>query len=130
DPRLRAALVFSPYSLPLQLRGDLRAIRVPLMYQGADLDLFVTPFIEGPQGAYAAAHPPKYFVKLRGGHHFVWTSFLCLGAASAAACARQHAEARLIDDYGIAFFEQHLRGRPQPLLRAPAPDLSAYWHDP
>ncbi|MCC6194822.1 MAG: alpha/beta hydrolase fold domain-containing protein, partial [Burkholderiales bacterium] len=42
DPRLRAALVFSPYSLPLQLRGDLRAIRVPLMYQGADLDLFVT----------------------------------------------------------------------------------------
>lgn len=130
DPRLRAALVFSPYSLPLSLRGDLRAIRVPLMYQGADLDLFVTPFIEGPQGAYAAANAPKYFAKLRGGHHFAWTNLQCAGIAGVAECARQRPEVALIERYGIAFFEEHLKGRPQPLLRGPAPELSAYLRDP
>jgi predicted dienelactone hydrolase len=130
DPRLRAALLLSPYSLPLSLRGELRAVRVPVMYQGAELDVFVTPFIEGPQGAYAAAHAPKYFAKLRGGHHFAWTNLQCIGAATAAACARERPEARLINAYGIAFFEQHLKGRAQTLLRAAAPNLSAYVHDP
>lgn len=132
EPRLRAALVFSPYSLPLALRGDLHAIRVPLMYQGADLDLFVTPFIEGAQGAYAMANPPKYFAKLRGGNHFVWTNLLCAGAASVTACPRERAEAGLVNRYGIAFFDEHLKGRAQPLLRprGQVPDLSAYLHDP
>jgi len=130
DTRLRAALLFSPYSLPLALRGDLRSVRVPLMYQGAEFDFFVTPFLEGPQGAYATARPPKYFAKLRGGNHFTWTNLQCANAANVAACLRTHPEAALINRYAIAFLDRHLKDRAQPLLEAPAPSLSSYMHEP
>lgn len=130
DPRLRAALLFSPYSLPLALRGDLRNVRVPLMYQGAEFDLFVTPFLEGPQGAYATANAPKYFAKLRAGNHFMWTNLQCANAVNIAVCLRTHPEAALINRYGIAFLDRHLKDRPQPLLDAQAPALSSYLHQP
>ena len=130
DPRLRAALVFSPYSLPLSMRGRLGAIRVPVMYQGADLDIGITTFLEGAQGAYAQSNAPKYFAKLRGGNHFIWTNLQCAGIPSVAACIAARPEARLINAYGIAFFDRYLEGRSHPLLRAPNPALSAYVFDP
>jgi len=130
DPRLRAALLFSPYSLPLALRGDLHGVHVPVMYQGAELDFFVTPFIEGPQGAYAMANTPRYFAKLRAGNHFMWTNVQCANAVNVGTCLRTHPEAALINRYGIAFLDRYLKDRPQPLLEAPAPALSAYFHQP
>jgi len=130
DSRLRAALLFSPYSLPLALRGDLRSVRVPLMYQGAEFDVFVTPFLEGPQGAFAIANAPKYFVKLRAGNHFTWTNLQCANAIDLATCLRTHPEAALINRYATAFLDRHLKDRAQPLLDAPAPALSSYLHQP
>lgn len=130
DPRLRAALLFSPYALPLSLRGDLRAVRVPVMYQGADLDFFVTPFVEGPQGAYAVAHAPKYYAKLRAGHHFIWTNLLCAGIATVARCMAARPEAGLIVSYGVAFLDQYLKGRPQALLSSSASGLSGFAREP
>jgi predicted dienelactone hydrolase len=130
DPRLRAALLFSPYSLPLSIRGGLRAIDVPVMYQGGDLDIGITTFLEGPQGAYAQSNAPKYFAKLRGGHHFTWTNLQCADLPSVAACIQARPEARWINAYGIAFLDQYLKGRSHPILRAPNPGLSAYLFDP
>jgi len=100
------------------------------MYQGAELDFFVTPFLEGPQGAYANANAPKYFAKLRGGNHFTWTNLQCAGMATVAACLRMRPEAALINRYAIAFLDRHLKDRAQPLLEAPAPSLSSYMHEP
>ena len=130
DPRLRAALLFSPYSLPLSIHGGLRGIDVPVMYQGADLDIGITTFLEGPQGAYAQSNAPKYFAKLRGGNHFTWTNLQCVGMPSVAACIQARPEARLINAYGIAFLDRHLKGGSSPILRSPNPELSAYLFDP
>jgi len=130
DPRLRAALLLSPYSLPLSMRGRLRAVRVPVMYQGADFDIGVTPFLEGPEGAYAQSNAPKYYAKLRGGHHFVWTNLQCAGTAHVAACLASRPEARLINDYGIGFLDQHLAGTPHRFLRLGNPALSDYRFEP
>ena len=43
------------------------------MYQSADGDVGITPFLEGPRGAYAQSNPPKYLMKLQGGNHYTWT---------------------------------------------------------
>jgi predicted dienelactone hydrolase len=79
DARSKTALLFSPYSLPFSIQATLGGVQVPLMYQGADGDVGITPFLEEPQGAYAASKAPKYFVKVRGGNHFSWTDILCAG---------------------------------------------------
>lgn len=64
-----AVLLFSPYSMPFSVRDTLRAVRAPVMYQGAELDLGITPFLDGRNGAYARSNAPKHFVKLRAGNH-------------------------------------------------------------
>jgi dienelactone hydrolase len=126
DPRIKVALLFSPYSLPFSIRNTLHAIRVPLMFQGADFDLGITTFIEGPQGAYAHSNAPKYFAKLRAGNHFIWTNLQCAGAASVETCIRTRPEAQLINAYGVAFLDYYLKGVAQPLLWRPNPALSEY----
>jgi predicted dienelactone hydrolase len=116
DSRLRAALLLSPYTLPFTLHETLSGVNVPLMYQGAQGDIGITPFLEGKEGAFAQSHPPKYFVKLRGGNHFTWTNAACAGTSTIANCLQSRTEPRLINDYAIAFFDQFLKGIPQPLL--------------
>jgi fermentation-respiration switch protein FrsA (DUF1100 family) len=116
DSRIKVALLFSPYSLPFSIRNRLHAVRVPLMYQGAEFDVLITPFLEGPNGAYAHSNAPKHFAKLRAGNHFIWTNLQCTGTNSVATCLRTRPEARLINAYGIAFLDHHLKGQSQPLL--------------
>jgi len=77
DDRFKATLLMSPYTLPFSVNKTLTGVTVPLMYQGAELDIGITPFLEGNNGAYAQSNPPKYFVKLRGGNHFTWTNAVC-----------------------------------------------------
>ena len=129
DSRIKAALLFSPYSLPFSIRNTLSAIRVPLMYQGADLDLGITTFVEGPKGAYAHSNAPKYFTKLRAGHHFIWTNLQCAGENSVAACLRMRPEAKLINAYGLAFLDYYLKGTAHPILWRAEPALSNYEFD-
>jgi alpha-beta hydrolase superfamily lysophospholipase len=50
DARIKVALLFSPYSLPFSIKTMLGNIHVPLTYQGADGDIGITPFLEGPSG--------------------------------------------------------------------------------
>jgi len=130
DDRFKAALLMSPYSLPFSIQKTLNDVTVPLMYQGAELDVGITPFLEGAGGAYAQSNPPKYFVKLRGGNHFTWTNAVCANYPRIADCLQSKPEAQLIDEYGIAFFDAYLKGKPQPLLSVPNLELSAYLHQP
>src|SRR5262249_13287001 len=44
DGRIKAALLFSPYSLPFSIQTTLGGVHVPLMYQGAEGDIGITPF--------------------------------------------------------------------------------------
>ena len=125
-PQVRAVLALSPYALPFLLKGSLAGLQVPVMYQGAALDWGMTTSLEGPQGAYAASAPPKYFVKLAGGTHFEWTNMACAGTPDVAACLRARPNAALIDRYGIAFLDRHLKGKPAELLASPGRGLDAY----
>lgn len=129
-PAVQAVLALSPYALPFMAKGALGRLQVPVMYQGAALDFGMTASLEGPQGAYAATAPPKYFVRLAGGTHFEWTNLACAGTADVPACLNSRPNAALIVRYGIAFFDRHLKGRPGEALRSTARGLDAYRHEP
>ncbi len=121
EPRLRAALLLSPYTLPFTQGTNLRAIRTPVMFQGATLDLGITPFLSD---AYAALQGPKYFLVLAGETHFAWTNLLSLGKTTRECLAGGHG--LRISDYSLAFFRRHLREQPQPLLGTKAEGLASY----
>jgi predicted dienelactone hydrolase len=96
DRRIKAALLLSPYALPFLVQERLGAVQVPVMYQGAQLDLGITPSLHGESGAYAATPGARAYVELHGGTHFEWTNLICLGHPSVLACLRKNANAWLI----------------------------------
>lgn len=125
-PEVKAVLALSPYVLPFMAQGALSRLQVPVMYQGAALDWGMTTSLEGPQGAYAATAPPKFFVKLAGGTHFEWTNLLCAGTPDVAACLKARPNAALINRYGIEFLDRYLKGKPGSALTSPGRELNSY----
>ena len=124
DPRIRAVLALSPYVMPFQVKNTLGNVHVPLMYQGGTLDVGITPFLEGPKGAFAAANPPVYFVKLKAAAHLAWAS--CGNERTTQSCLANVPNARLIAQYAIAFFDRYLKGLPEPLLEKKNAALAQY----
>ena len=84
------------------------------MYQGGTLDVGITPSLKGDRGAYAAAHAPAYFVELRHAGHLAWAN--CGSDRTTETCLAGNANASLIVQYGVAFFDRHLKGLDEPLL--------------
>jgi len=121
-----AVVAMSPYLAPFLAHDSLKAIDVPVMYQGAVFDWGITPALEGPHGAYARTRPPKYFVKLRGGTHFEWTNLLCADQPDVATCLKVHPNASLVARYAIAFFDRHLKGRHALLLESSGTGVDRY----
>lgn len=117
DERVRAVLALSPYVMPFQVKGTLGAVRIPIMYQGGTLDLGITPFLEGANGAFAAAKSPAYLVILPAAGHFAWVN--CRQEHTTRACLEHVANARLVAAYGIAFFDRYLKEQPAPILDRP-----------
>lgn len=109
DPRFKAMVLLSPYLLPFLVQNRLAEIDVPLMYQGAQLDLGVTPFVNSDKGAYNLAQPPRFFMELKGGNHFEWTVALCGGLSTVEQCLALKPNARLIVSYALEFLNRYLR---------------------
>jgi dienelactone hydrolase len=130
ERRFKAALMFSPYVAPFVEQHRPIANVVPVMYQGAQFDLFITPSLRGERGIFAQSRPPKYYLELKGGNHFEWTNLVCLGKKTIASCLESKANARLIDDYGIAFLDAYLKGDARALARLGGSGAAAYRHDP
>jgi len=126
DPRIRAVLAFAPYVKPFLRQERLASIHVPLMYQAAQFDLGITPTLRGPRGAFSEAEPPKYYVELRRGGHFAWTNAACWGHSKVAECLEKRSNARLIVEYGVAFFDRYLKQRPEGLQRLDGEGLRKY----
>jgi predicted dienelactone hydrolase len=124
DPRIRAVLALSPYVMPFQVRRTLGSVHVPLMYQGGTLDVGITPFLTGANGAYGHANSPAYFVELKLAGHFAWVN--CGTAHTTTSCLATRLNARLIDKYGIAFFDSYLKHERNPILEKTDPELAAY----
>jgi len=124
DARIRALLALSPYVMPFQVKNNLGNVHVPLMYQGGTLDVGITPFLKGPKGAYAAANAPVYFVELRGAAHLAWAN--CGDERTTETCLERIDNARLIAEYGIAFFDRYLKGELEPVLDKNNRALASY----
>jgi predicted dienelactone hydrolase len=124
DKRVRAVLALSPYVMPFQVKQTLGDVDLPLMYQGGTADVGITPFLEGPKGAYAQAHPPAYFLVLRNAGHFSWVN--CGKEHTTASCFAKVTNQRLMTEYGIAFFDLYLKGIQEPILRQKNPALASY----
>lgn len=119
DPRYRAMLLFSPYAAPLLDRGGVGQMRVPVMYQGGSRDPGITPLLRKEGGVYESANPVKYYVEFHAAGHLAWTNSSCDAYASAEECAASDRTAKLINQYALAFLDQHLRDERQPLLASP-----------
>jgi predicted dienelactone hydrolase len=124
DERVRAVLALSPYVMPFQVKKTLGEVHVPLMYQGGTLDAGITPFLTGPKGAYAETNAPAYFVELKHAGHFAWVN--CGQERTTEACLAHEPNARLIDEYSVAFFDRYLKGEEEPLLRTKNPALAEF----
>jgi predicted dienelactone hydrolase len=114
DSRIRAVLALSPYVMPFQVHKTLASIHVPLMYQGGTLDVGITPFLKGENGAYQEANPPAFFVELKRAGHLAWAN--CGTAHTTASCLATQSNTRSIDDYAIGFFDAYLKHRDVPIL--------------
>jgi predicted dienelactone hydrolase len=128
DQRIKAVIAFSPYVAPFLLRQRLPSIDVPIMYQGATFDFFITPSLAGDHGAYAVSRAPKYFVELQGGNHFEWTNLLCFGKRTVSDCLSSKSDTGLINGYAIAFLDAYLKGETRALKDLNGSNLAAYQH--
>jgi predicted dienelactone hydrolase len=125
DSRIGAVLALSPFVAPFLLQHRLNSVHVPVMYQGAQLDVGITPTLRGDGGAFAASNPPKYYVELFLGNHFIWTNLEC-GGRTPRDCVRSDSTAGLIDDYGTAFLDRYLKGDSSALSRLSGTGLAGY----
>ena len=99
DRRIKAVLGLSPYCAPFILKGDLRHLGVPAMYQGGTLDLNITPSVRRLGGAFDLTSAPKYYVEFAGAGHFAWTNL-----------SKQYQT--LIASYAVRFFDRYLKDQP------------------
>jgi uncharacterized protein (TIGR03437 family) len=111
DERIKAGLLLSPYLLPFLTQRTLSGVSAPVMYQGAQWDFGVTPFLRGDSGAYGQTQSPKFYAELRGGSHFEWTNAVCLGETDTVTCISRKPNAQLIVGYAIKFLDRYLKNR-------------------
>lgn len=123
DERYKAVLALSPYVIGFANGGSAESVKAPVMLQGGTLDFGITPFL--PK-VYEKLGSPAYFLVLKGATHFAWTNLLSKDQTTVA-CA-ESGNGRLIVDYSVAFFDQHLRGKPAKILKTQDPELQSYEH--
>jgi predicted dienelactone hydrolase len=116
DTRIKAALLLSPFLTPYLANDGLRAVRIPLMYQGGTRDSKITPDVSKPGGAYDVSNSPKYFVEFKGAGHLDWSNMACLFHKNIPSCATSVEIPRLINLYGVAFLNRYIRGESEPVL--------------
>lgn len=115
DRRLQSAVLLSPYIQPYLKRRLIENITIPLMYQGAQFDVGITPFVNGMNGALSMGSMTKYYAELKGGSHFEWTNLVCLGQPTVQDCLKNKPNARLITLYAGAFLNATLGKQPDGL---------------
>lgn len=111
DNRIKAALLFSPFVTPFIEHRTLKDIDIPIMYQGGDRDIGVTPYVRKQGGAYDLSNPPKYYLELESTGHFDWSIAVCKGQGTVRDCVTETQNGKLITQAGIWFFERHLRNK-------------------
>jgi predicted dienelactone hydrolase len=109
-PEVKAVLALSPYCWPYSLNGNLGGLGVPVMYQGGTDDRGITPFVKGPNGAFAKSSSPAYFVNFDNFNHYSWTNL-----------NHNEDQRSLVDHYSIAFLDKYVKNnsKARPELKEP-----------
>ncbi len=105
EPRLKAAVLLSPYAHPFINQGDAGNVSIPVMLQGGTLDVGITPFL---MPVYRKLSGPKVLLVLKNETHFGWTNLISLGKTTKECVADGNAE--MMTKYTIVFFDHHLLG--------------------
>jgi predicted dienelactone hydrolase len=128
----KVALLLSPFiqAYMYQLPNTVPQVTVPLMFQGATLDMQITPWVMGispdviDTGAFAQARAPKMFMELDMGTHTSFTNAVCVSLI-VPRCLASVPNTDLIDNYAFAFLGYYLSNQAAPLLwSAPVPITS------
>lgn len=86
----------------------------------------VDAFIEGVEAKWsastAAGQGARYRVKFAGVTHLGFSDLALMIPTAGASSMPVPKAHRLINQYALAFFDQHVKGRSSPLLNGPAPD--------
>jgi predicted dienelactone hydrolase len=123
DERVAAALLLSPYIHPFYFHGDLKAVKVPVMFQGGTRDIGITPFLKS---IYKRLEVPKYYLVMKKVGHYGWTNFATLGRTTTEVL--NEGNTKLMADYSVAFFDQHLGGKDRKAdLAKSAETLHRWW---
>jgi len=122
DTAYKAVIGLSPWIPTYQNNGQwaqltprhtLSQINIPVMYQGAQWDSFITPLIKDPNplvGFYAGSNSPKFMLEAYYGSHFEWTDAICTTGSTVDNCIATHTNAQVINSYIFHFFNAVLNG--------------------
>jgi predicted dienelactone hydrolase len=110
-PDVKAVLALSPFNTPFLLHGTLKALTIPVMYQGGTMDRGITPTVKKTSGAYEQTPSPAYYVEFNGAGHLAWTDLNPRFQESVAT-------------YSVAFFDKYLRGMTSSALQTKRSDVS------
>jgi predicted dienelactone hydrolase len=111
EPRIKAAVLYSPYALPYIGGDKLRGVQIPTLMQGGTLDFGITPFLPP---IYRNLATPKYYLVLKNETHFGWTNLIALGKTTTTAVEEGNAKWMFL--YTLAFLECHLQDQPASVL--------------
>ena len=126
DGRVKAVLAMSPGGHPFLLDGRIKGVDIPVMYQGADRDIFLTPMVGKEGGLYELSNSPKYFLQLKRVSHFAWSNLSCGRVKEVSRCIQRKDHLRLINDYAMAFFGRYLKGEAASFLERGNERLTDY----
>jgi len=104
-PDIKAVLALSPYSEPFVVKGTLKDLHVPVMYQGGTRDFGITPFLKRPNGSFSQTSSPAYFVEFDKVGHFSFSNL-----------NKDPASQELICHYSVAFLDKYVRNQQSPTL--------------
>jgi predicted dienelactone hydrolase len=122
EPRIKTAVLFSPFAQPYDVNGQLDEVTIPVMIQGGTLDLGITPFLPS---VYRKLPGPKSYLVLKKESHFGWTNLVSLGKTTTEAVSDGNPE--LIVKYTVAFFDQYLLGQDEAkILEGKDPELEIF----
>ena len=103
DPRLKAAVLYSPYVPPFDRSGDLAHVTIPVQMQGGTLDWGITPFL---LPVYRKLAGPKVLLVLKHENHLGWTGLASFNKTTTECVAQGNPELML--RYTVAFFDRYL----------------------
>jgi len=125
EPRLKAAVLYSPYVMPFDRSGDPARVTIPVMMQGGTRDWGITPFL-GP--VYRKLAGPKILLVLKNENHFGWTGVASWNKTTTECVAQGNPELML--RYTVAFFDRYLLGQDRAQILAKGdPKLDSYRYE-